>query len=245
VRVEHRENRGAHGTLNELLGAAQSPLVAVLNSDDLWHPSRLERCAAALGSAPETAAVATGLVTIGPEGEPAANPWLDDALAWHARHGDLAAGLAYGNFVSTTSNLVARREALLRLGGFDALRYTHDQELLLRLVESGAGLALLEEKLLAYRVHPENTIKEQPAQVRAEWAAVLAVHARRAGRSAAFEEAVAARGLGAEVESAAQRLTLLPAEARASDGLLSQAILTREAAQDGRAPEFLPPRRVK
>lgn len=222
VRVEHRANRGAHATLNELLGEARAPLVAILNSDDVWHPARLERCAAALG--PAHAAVSTGLVTIGPDGAPAANPWLDDALAWHALHGDLAAGLCYGNFVSTTSNLLARREALLRLGGFDALRYTHDQELLLRLCSSGEGLRLLEARLLAYRVHPANTIKERPGEVRAEWAAVLAAHARKAGRSAAFDAAVAARGLGEEVAAAALVLESLPADARAS------AVLARRGA---------------
>ena len=229
VRAWRRENRGAHATLNELLAAARSPLVAVLNSDDLWHPSRLARCVDALVAAPDLAAVATGLVSIGPDGEPAANEWYDHATTWARKAGDLAAGLVHGNFLSTTSNLVARRASLEALGGFDALRYTHDLELFLRLLSSGRGLAVLPEALLAYRVHPANTNTQKPATVRAEWAAVVAAHLRICGLEAAalppevagsanapaagtalFADALALRGLQPTVAEALARLGAFP-----------------------------------
>jgi glycosyltransferase involved in cell wall biosynthesis len=219
VQAFRQENRGAHHTLNQLVHRCRGPLVAILNSDDLFHPLRLERCAASLAARPEVAAVSTGLFTIDGEGRPRADPWLDDALAFRRRTPDLGAALCYANFVCTTSNLVARKEALLRLGGFDGLRYVHDLELLLQLLSSGAGLHLLDGALLAYRVHAKNTVKESEAAVRREWAAVIAAHARAAGSSAALEEAIRLRGLGEGVEQAARKLSLLQQGERASAAL--------------------------
>src|ERR1700738_1139741 len=43
VRCWTRANQGAHRTINEGVRAATSGYVAILNSDDIFHPRRLER----------------------------------------------------------------------------------------------------------------------------------------------------------------------------------------------------------
>jgi glycosyltransferase involved in cell wall biosynthesis len=46
----HKDNQGAHVTLNEGLGLASGDFLAILNSDDAFHPERLERLVGALGN---------------------------------------------------------------------------------------------------------------------------------------------------------------------------------------------------
>jgi len=69
-----------------------------------------------------------------------------------------------------------RREALDRVGLFAPLRYAHDLDFALRLLLAGEGIALVPETLLRYRLHGGNTIKEDHAQVRLEWAMAAAAY---------------------------------------------------------------------
>ena len=43
-RLRHEHNLGAHATLNEGLRQARGEWLAIINSDDLFHPARLQRC---------------------------------------------------------------------------------------------------------------------------------------------------------------------------------------------------------
>lgn len=176
VRVRSRPNRGAHQTLNELAGEAAGSVLAILNSDDLFLPTRLERCLPALQQG-GAAASASEVQSIGPDGRPVPNPWYDDAVAAWREGGDLDLALARANFLSSTSNLLIHKAIFHELGGFDELRYTHDLELFLRLLAAGRELRVVPERLLAYRLHPRNTISEAKREVWAEVAAVLACHA--------------------------------------------------------------------
>ena len=81
-----------------------------------------------------------------------------------------------GNFVMTTSNLVVRRPVFDAVGPFAALRYTHDLDWLLRALALGYRLAVVESELLRYRIHARNTIAEDHAGVRAEWAMSAAAY---------------------------------------------------------------------
>jgi hypothetical protein len=71
----------------------------------------------------------------------------------------LEQALLHGNFIMTTSNVVFRRQLLLRTGGFRPLRYVHDLDFLLRLSSLGE-LGFVEKELVRYRIHGGNTIAE-------------------------------------------------------------------------------------
>ncbi len=155
-----QENSGAHATLNrgvEMAGDCER--VAILNSDDVWHPTRLARCEAALAG---KSAVSTGLHLIDSAGETLA----DDApkmrrnlTVWAAvaRENDPLVSLGISNFAKTTSNLVADRQFLLR-HPFQSYRYVHDYHFFLQAALVGE-LAVVPDDLLGYRVHETNTIK--------------------------------------------------------------------------------------
>jgi glycosyltransferase involved in cell wall biosynthesis len=179
IRFWSRPNRGAHHTLNEGIRASAGRYLAILNSDDLFHPGRLARCLAVLETRPDVDVVATGITFVDGEGRSIENPWYEAARAFHREAGDLGLALVHANFLMTSSNVVARRAVFDEVGEFDNLRYAHDLDFFLNLVAKGKRVAVVPRPLMKYRFHGANTIAEAHANVRLEWAAVAAVFARR------------------------------------------------------------------
>lgn len=177
-------NQDAYFALNAGIHRATGDLVAILNSDDAYEPSRLEQCTKLLLRKPSVSAVATALQFMDEEGREIPFEWYDQARLFYDRTGDLALALVNGNFLMTTSNLVVRRSTFKEIGGFARLRYAHDLDFMLRLLAAGRSIEVLDEPLLRYRIHPRNTIKEEHRKVRVEWAAAVAafVHCHLSAR---------------------------------------------------------------
>jgi glycosyltransferase involved in cell wall biosynthesis len=169
-----RPNQGAHVTINEAINHATGDYVAILNSDDIYHPERFALCLNALEENPGAAVVCTALSFIDGAGKTRRNKWYEQALKFYRQVDDLSLALINGNFLMTTSNLFIRREVFADLGLFANLRYAHDLDFLLRLIAHGREILLLEEPLLHYRMHATNTISEDVLRVKTEWAAVVA-----------------------------------------------------------------------
>lgn len=158
--LRHEHNRGAHATLNEGLGLTSGDFLAILNSDDAFHPERLERMVNALGNTPRLAF--SDVAFVDSHGQPAPD---------HERARDYAAActlcaaqppaswLLTSNLAITTSNFVFPRALLRQVGDFSDLRYTHDWEWALRASADEAPV-WLREPLVSYRVHPTNTLAE-------------------------------------------------------------------------------------
>lgn len=174
IKVIRQANAGAHCALNNGIGAARGDLLAILNSDDTFAPTRLERCVNVFRNQPETQAVATGLSFMDDNGRPIDNAWYAQALDFYRREDSMELALLNGNFIMTTSNLLMRRALPASVGGFAGLRYAHDLEFLLRLARGGKRLHRIDENLVNYRIHARNTIKEDGRKVRLEWAACVA-----------------------------------------------------------------------
>lgn len=167
-------NQGAHSTINAGIERARGEYLAILNSDDVYHPRRLAKCLDVLEREPSVAAVFTALDFMDKDGGRVDNPWYEQARAFYDRNRDLGLALVNGNFFMTTSNLVIRRAAFDEIGRFAALRYAHDLDFFLRLLARGKQVRLLDRPLLSYRLHPNNTIREDARKVKAEWAAASA-----------------------------------------------------------------------
>jgi glycosyltransferase involved in cell wall biosynthesis len=169
-----QENRGAHAAINAGIGQAKGDLIAILNSDDLYSPDRLEVMVDEFGAEPSLDAVVTTLGFIDEAGAPIANPWYDEGVLFHHSTRDPALSLINANIFMTTSNLLARRGLFSEVGGFSPLRYTHDLDFFLRLIVKGKRLRMIDEPLLLYRQHANNTIREGTFKVKAETAAATA-----------------------------------------------------------------------
>ncbi|TRZ67175.1 MAG: glycosyltransferase [Rhodocyclaceae bacterium] len=167
-------NQGAHHTLNAAILRATGDFVAILNSDDRYHPQRLAACLELARSDPAIDVVATGMDFIDDQGNAASNPWYENALSFFRQEGDLSLGLFNANLLVTTSNLFIRRSIFDSIGYFAPLRYTHDLELCLRLILGKRQIRFLDRPLLSYRLHGANTIAESKAREDVERAAVFA-----------------------------------------------------------------------
>jgi glycosyltransferase involved in cell wall biosynthesis len=166
MRVIEQENRGAHRAINRAIALSGGDYVAILNSDDLFEPERLEQ---AWGVARSTgAALVLGAVRLIDEEGGAPDPnheivrWYRDARAMARTSLSLKAILRRENIAVTTSNFFMHRELWRRLGGFRAFRYVHDFDFLLRAVELCPDRVRYVDSLegVLYRVHGRNTITE-------------------------------------------------------------------------------------
>ncbi|MEI6560975.1 MAG: glycosyltransferase family A protein [Verrucomicrobiota bacterium] len=164
-------NAGAHHALNRAIAeAGEVDFIAILNSDDLYEPTRLEKCAAYLEAHPECQVVCTGVRMIDSDGAllPPEHPkarrlrtvWADPAR-------DPAEWLGVCNFTKTTSNFFIRAP-YARAHPLRDYRYTHDYFFAVRAAVEGQ-FGVLPEPLLRYRTHTTNTIKvDGTAKVAAE-----------------------------------------------------------------------------
>jgi len=166
VRLEARENRGAHATLNEAIGKSRGKYVAILNSDDEYRPARLERLVEAARRTPRDAYFAfTGLDVIDDDGSfaPDTVPGEYYVAVNERMIGEPPeASFWVGNCAMTTSNFFFTRNVFDVVGGFAPLRYAHDWDFALRAV-ARFGVERIDEPLLLYRVHGSNTISEKAA----------------------------------------------------------------------------------
>ena len=161
--VIHQKNCGADATLNHAISmAADCEFVAVLNSDDVWHPDRLKRCVEKMRHEPNAEVVCTGLHLIDADGRPL--PVDHPKMKRHTKVWDLVMtendpllSLAVSNFAKTTSNIAARTAFLLS-HPFREYRYVHDYRFFLKAALFNR-VTVLSDDLLGYRTHATNTIK--------------------------------------------------------------------------------------
>lgn len=158
--VVHQANAGAHEAINHGLALARGEIIALMNSDDLYAPQRLERMLAALQSRAAGLAF-SDTVFIDDEGAEIelTDPYvkqLRKSIAEASRAPDLAYVLVYNNVAISTGNFVFRRELAERVGGFCAMRVCHDWDFLLA-ASGEAPLAFVDEPLYRYRLHGTNT----------------------------------------------------------------------------------------
>ena len=155
-------NRGAHHRLNELVGLASQPWIAVLNSDDLFVSGRFEAVTQEPGFA-ESDVVFGNVLFIDERGavRGAKLGPFDFGLNDQAQPdpAELLALLRLENYMVSTSNMIFRKALHQRIGGFSPFRYVHDWDFALRAVALGRPL-YVQRFLTAYRRHSHNTINE-------------------------------------------------------------------------------------
>jgi glycosyltransferase involved in cell wall biosynthesis len=174
VRV-NPENLGLGSSVLAALAHIDTPYVALLNSDDLFHPERLGKCRDVLAQDQSVNLVTTGIQLVDQDGGQLtptnASLVLDgkkifDWVHWFDRvtppvdlpQEDLFAALLERNFLVTSSNLVCRTDWLrAQADGLRSLKYCLDWQLFMEAALEGA-LHHIHEPLIAYRLHASNTV---------------------------------------------------------------------------------------
>ena len=139
---------------NVALSEAQGDYIAFLDSDDLWLPRKLEMQIASLGNHPAREWAYTRSVLVDGSGQP-----LDGGRGLRypaAKDGWIAESLLRGEAAVTQSSVLARREAIVRVGGYpEDLPICGDYELYLRLALR-SEVDFLDEPLVLVRRHGEH-----------------------------------------------------------------------------------------
>jgi glycosyltransferase involved in cell wall biosynthesis len=168
-----QENQGAHNAINRGLSLSKGKYLTILNSDDEYLPTRLEVGVSNLDKYPDIGFLATWIEVIDSHGKILGikqawtnmTPWVIPKYGESLENlNQFSLNLAASNFISTTSNFVFRKELFNKLKGFYPLRFAHDWDFFLRASTINSGI-LVSEPLLKYRVHSNNTIKKDPAEM--------------------------------------------------------------------------------
>ena len=187
VAVVGGPGRGASAARNLGVAETSSPILAFLDADDIWAPTKLEATARAIRKGADAA---FGRVSFF-----GADPARPTARSAGAAGPVALSRLAGENPTCTMSNVAVTRAAFERTGGFDeALTHAEDLEWLIRLVGGGASLVGIAETLCHYR-RSEGGLSSDLGAMRRGHAAALAA-AARAGHPAGPEaEAIQLRYL--------------------------------------------------
>ncbi len=198
TRVLRRERGGPAAARNDAVAAGTGELIAVVDADDLWLPTKLERQIAAMDRQPEAVLAATGVESIGATAGRGPTPSA----------GDVTAALIADNFI-TNSTVLMRRSALEQAGGFDTdpdLVSVEDYDLWLRLSLAGP-FAAVAEVMVQRRVHEANISADS-----------LRLYTRMIGVIEKFEGVPGAEGFVAETSRRKAELAYLVGRGHLSRG---------------------------
>src|ERR1700691_1724517 len=157
IRIERIEHRGAAAARNRGVDLAHAPLIAFLDSDDLWAPAKLERQLAFMSANPDCAISQTNEI------------WIRDGRRVNpgVRHlkrgGDIFIDSIRTCLISMSATMM-RTDLFRSLGGFDeSMDAAEDYDLWLRiLIDHEAGL--LDQPLVTRRGgHRDQTSATTPA----------------------------------------------------------------------------------
>ena len=173
--IVHESNLGAHAAINRGLREATGDWLTVLNSDDAFVPGRLRALRDALRE--RRAGLAFSRVDYVDE-HAGASPSARESFRLR-RHQDgverfPSVGFACmaGNVAITSGNLFMTRALCEAVGEFDALRYCHDWDFLLRAVTLSEPV-FLRRPLYRYRIHGANSYRALEGVAEAETEVVL------------------------------------------------------------------------
>ena len=129
VRLFSQNNQGLSAARNSGIKVAQSELIAFMDADDLWHPSKLEKQFQLFKACPDIGLVYTWLLYV----DESANP--TGKVVRYSFEGDVWNQLTAFNFVGCGSVAMVRRACFEAAGNFDVNldSYVEDWDMWLRI----------------------------------------------------------------------------------------------------------------
>ncbi|MEK7356726.1 MAG: glycosyltransferase, partial [Bdellovibrionota bacterium] len=181
-RTFFRTNHGAHRSINFGIDRSRGSVVTILNSDDLFHPARLEHLARPIFSG-KTEFTMSLVEFI--DGDANVLPATDKRCSWYLpktgmRYNAPSPSLALflHPLQVTSGNLFFTRKLFDRLGGFRNYDWAHDYDFALRATLLTEPI-LVSRKLIRYRYHGTNTIssiERERARFRRELGRIVEDH---------------------------------------------------------------------
>jgi glycosyltransferase involved in cell wall biosynthesis len=170
VQVIRQAHRGVSAARNTGICAARNEWIAFIDQDDLWEPEKIQSQWAAIELHPDIGLVSCSLRWFEDEGirdqsfavlidPPSAEEACDGRVAYWDQ---LKIELPLSRIVDYPSNVLIRRDLLLRAGMFDEnLSQNEDLECFLRLIAK-SSFAIVQRPLVRRRIHDKNTSLNDP-----------------------------------------------------------------------------------
>ena len=159
IHLIRKSNGGQSAARNLGIAQAGTPLIALLDQDDVWYPEHLARLAAPFREKQDTSLgwVYSNVDTVDRHGRPITRRFLDTHPRIEHPKRTLAGCLAHNMAVVPSASLLSRA-AFETVGGFDErLIGYEDDDLFLRLFRHGFGNVYLPESLTQWRVFSGST----------------------------------------------------------------------------------------
>ncbi|GAB4530116.1 MAG: hypothetical protein Tsb0014_12550 [Pleurocapsa sp.] len=160
IRYFYQDNQGSAAARNTGINLAKGNLIAFLDADDYWLlANKLELQVNYFNERSSLGLINTGWRVVDSK-----NNKISTVQPWHEAP-DLNLETWLRSKCVRTSSLMIRRKWLERVKGFDeALRQSHDVDLVLRLALAGCEAAWLKQETVAYRQHEGNTTNDGAKQ---------------------------------------------------------------------------------
>jgi glycosyltransferase involved in cell wall biosynthesis len=187
VRVLLPDHAGAHAALNLGIEASRADIVFILNSDDVYAADRVATLRDLLVADQRLGLAGSWLEVIDERGRGLGikrgwenmEPWeMEPPERTFQGTADPSGNLLQANYLASTSNFAFRRATWERAGPFRNLRFAHDWDFALRAATS-APMAVVPRPLLRYRVHANNTIRQDRMTMEFEVLWVMAANLTR------------------------------------------------------------------
>jgi len=179
-RLIRQENMGAHAALNKGFSLAGGEFIAILNSDDRYHPQRISNMIKAMQDSERRFAFSQV-------------QHIDEAGNLHPYHAyyqqllteaelypSISFALLLNNLTVTTGNFMMHRSLYEEVGLFAPYITCHDWDYVLRVVLHEEPLYIPQE-LMDYRIHNRNTLKAHSTLVEQEKIAVRKAYFEKVG----------------------------------------------------------------
>jgi len=162
LRFMSQENKGTASAIHRGVSIAYSPWIAILNSDDVFHPKKIETHLNIHENNKSLEASVCRVRITTKDGTPfdKNHSYVQDYVRsqnTYFRNKSIFKSLFVLNHLLTTSVLFIKKNVFLEMGGFVPLRYTHDWFMFLALAARGK-FYIIEEQLVDYRRHEGNTL---------------------------------------------------------------------------------------
>lgn len=158
--IKNDKNLGAHATLNKAITIAEGEYISLLNSDDLYHPYRIEKLLNYSNSSPYLFIFSNYKFINDKEEDISWHPLnielqmaINDALI---RYPSISFIFLQKQIALSTGNFLFTKKLYKKVGGFINLRYCHDLDFILQCIRYTEPI-FVNEPLYYYRIHGDNT----------------------------------------------------------------------------------------
>lgn len=158
IRYHKGERLGPSGARNVAVGLSRAPLIAFLDADDLWSPTKLAQQLPLIEADSRVGVVYSRRQLMNADGE------LLEMAQPRMFRGDVFSQLFRNNFLCF-STVVARRELFDRVGGFGNVPLAVDYDLLLRMAAQ-CRFDYVDEPLVRYRTGHANLSQRAEERLR-------------------------------------------------------------------------------